>query len=73
MKRLISLSLLAVLLSSCGGPSEEDSNDLLNGILESQDSSEEVLEVEDYETPSSEGPTMSPPADDEEEALTDEV
>lgn len=69
MKRLISLSLLAILLSSCGGPSEEDSNELLDGILESQESDEEVLAEDEYEEPSSEGPTILPPAEDE---LTDD-
>jgi PBP1b-binding outer membrane lipoprotein LpoB len=70
MKRFISLSLLALLLSSCSGNVEESDSDLLNGILESQDSSEESVEEGDYETPVSEGPTILPPEDEEE--LTEE-
>lgn len=68
MKRLLALALASLALSSCGGNRDDDSSDLLDGILNGQNGDEEVEEA-NYETPVSEGPTMLPP--EEEDTVTD--
>jgi|GEM_PF-5320381 len=73
MKRLLALSLVTLALASCGGPKEEDKNDLLDGILDSNNGGEETMEEGDYEVPTSEGPSMLPPEEEETEELTEET
>lgn len=72
MKRLLALSLVTLALASCGGPAEEDNSDLLDGILDSNGDGEEVIYEGEYEVPTSEGPSMLPPENDEEE-VTEEA
>ncbi|MFT7184564.1 MAG: hypothetical protein ACI9QC_000908 [Oceanicoccus sp.] len=64
MRKLLALTLITLAFASCGGPETDESSDLLDGILDSQvDSNGEV--IEDYEVPTSEGPTSLPTEDNE--------
>ena len=63
MKKLLALILVTLAFVSCGGPSDDKSSDLIDGILEnSGDSDAEV--VEEYVVLSSNGPTSLPPEEE---------
>ena len=64
MKKLLSLFLVTMLLAACGGPTPDEDSDLLDSILDDTEVSD-VEDVEEYEIPSSDGPTSLPPEDDE--------